>query len=159
MGSDRATWNFGLISTEYLLFALIGSLLSTLLLERTKITTYLFLFLLRLTTAGFIVLMAAQSSAVGFAVFYLIMFSWNGMANPPEGTVLNLQIPAEQRASLLSVASLLVQLGGLAGALVFGVLAGRLSIPAMWGAAAGGFGASSALYLRAGGWGAKKTES
>lgn len=137
--------------------ALLGSLASPLVLERTRISPYLLLFVLRLTTAGFIVLLALQGSATGFAVFYLAMFCWNGMVNPPEGTVLNLRIPADRRASLLSVASLLVQLGGLAGALAFGALVGPLKIPGVWFAAAAVFAASAPLYLAAHGAG-KGTE-
>ncbi|HRY81700.1 MAG TPA: MFS transporter, partial [Spirochaetia bacterium] len=151
------TWVFGAVSTGYFLAALLGSLASPLVLERTGISPYLLLFLLRLTTAGFIVLLALQGSAAGFAVFYLAMFCWNGMVNPPEGTVLNLRIPADRRASLLSVASLLVQLGGLAGALAFGALVGPLKIPGVWFAAAAVFAASAPLYLAAHGAG-KGTE-
>jgi len=149
LGSAESTWVFGAVSTGYFLAALLGSLASPLILERTRISPYLFLFFLRLATAGFIVLLALQGTAAGFSAFYLAMFCWNGMANPPEGTVLNLRIPAERRASLLSVASLLVQLGGLAGAAVFGALVGRLSIPGIWYAAAAVFAVSAPLYLAA----------
>ena len=155
LGSVESTWVFGAVSTGYFLAALLGSLASPLVLERTRISPYLLLFALRLTTAGFIVLLALQGSAAGFAVFYLAMFCWNGMVNPPEGTVLNLRIPAERRASLLSVASLLVQLGGLAGALAFGALVGLLKIPGVWFAAAAVFAASAPLYLAA--YGAEKS--
>jgi predicted MFS family arabinose efflux permease len=149
LGSSESTWVFGAVSTGYFLAALLGSLAAPLVLERTRVSPYAFLFLLRLATAGFIVLLALQDGAAGFAVFYLAMFCWNGMVNPPEGTVLNLRIPAERRASLLSVASLLVQLGGLVGALAFGALVGPLRIPGVWFAAAAVFAASAPLYLAA----------
>lgn len=149
LGSSESTWVFGVVSTGYFLAALLGSLVAPLVLERTRVSPYRFLFLLRLSTAGFIVLLARQASAVGFSAFYLAMFLWNGMANPPEGTVLNLRIPAERRASLLSVASLLVQLGGLGGAVTFGALVGRWGIPGVWYAAAGIFAVSAPLYLAA----------
>jgi MFS family permease len=149
LGSSESTWAFGLVSTGYFLAALLGSLAAPLVLERTRVSPYVLLFLLRLLTAGFIVLLALQGGAAGFAVFYLAMFCWNGMVNPPEGTVLNLRIPAERRASLLSAASLLVQLGGLAGALAFGFLVGPLKIPGVWFAAAAVFAASAPLYLAA----------
>lgn len=150
LGSTESTWVFGVISTGYFLAALVGSLLAPLILERTKLSPYRFLFLLRVMTAGFILLLALQGTPGGFAFFYLAMFSWNGMANPPEGTVLNLQIPSERRSSLLSVASLLMQMGGLVGAVVFGALVGLLSIPAIWFIAAAVLGLSAVLYLAAG---------
>ncbi len=149
LGSSESTWVFGAVSTGYFLAALLGSLAAPLVLERTRVSPYAFLFLLRLLTAGFIVLLALQGGAAGFTVFYLAMFCWNGMVNPPEGTVLNLRIPSERRASLLSVASLLVQLGGLVGALAFGALVGPLRIPGIWFAAAAVFAASAPLYLAA----------
>jgi MFS family permease len=150
LGSDESGWIFGAVSAGYFLAALVGSLAAPPLLEKTKINPYVFLFLLRIIMAGFIALMAFQTSAGGFSAVYLLMFCWNGMANPPEGTVINLQIPSERRASLLSVASLVMQLGGLAGAAVFGILAGRFAIPVLWQVAAAVFGASSVLYLFAG---------
>ena len=150
LGSAESTWVFGAVSAAYFLAALLGSLASPLVLERTRVSPYLFLFLLRLASAAFIVLLALQGTPAGFAAFYLAMFCWNGMSGPLEGTVLNLRIPAERRASLLSVASLLVQLGGLAGAVAFGAAVGFLSIPGIWFIAAAVFAASAPLYLAAG---------
>lgn len=149
LGSVESSWIFGVVSTGYFLAALLGSLAAPLALERMKMSPYLVLFLLRLLTATFIVVLAFQGSPAGFAAFYLAMFFWNGMANPPEGTVLNLRIPGERRASLLSAVSLLVQLGGLGGAAVFGALVAPLGIPGIWLVGAAVFAASAPLYLAA----------
>ncbi|MBN2875477.1 MAG: hypothetical protein JXM71_10325, partial [Spirochaetales bacterium] len=102
---------------------------------------------LRLLTAVFIAALALQQSAGGFAVLYLSMFFWNGMASPPEATALNRILPADKRASMLSAVSLTVQLGGFAGAIGFGFVVGRFGITTAWFIAAGILAASAGLFL------------
>ena len=149
LGTEDSTWLFGILSSLYFLSALLGSVAVPLVIEKTKINLWVLQLILRLLNAGFIIVLSIQSGAVGFGIFYLVMFFWNGMANIPEMTMLNREIPSEYRASILSVTSFTVQLGGACGLLLFGFVAGRASIAAAWQIAAAVFGLSAFLYLAA----------
>lgn len=142
-GSDRLN---GFLSAGYFLAALIGSLAATPLLEKTKKNPGLLLLILRLLMAAFIVALALQTSAGGFAALYLSMFFWNGMASPPEATVLNRALPSDKRASMLSAVSLAVQLGGMVGSVAFGLVVKSSGIRVAWFIAAGVLAASSFLF-------------
>lgn len=141
-GSDSLN---GFLSAGYFLAALVGSLAALPLLEKTRIGPGLALLILRLMTAAFVVVLALQSGAMGFAVLYVAMFFWNGMASPLENTVLNRALPSDKRASMLSMVSMAMQLGGLVGSVVFGLVVGAAGIPVAWFAAATVLGASAFL--------------
>jgi len=142
-GPDRLN---GFLSAGYFLAALAGSLAITPLMEKSRVGVAPLLMALRLLTAAFIVTLAVQTSPGGFAVLYLSMFFWNGMASPPEATMLNRLLPADKRASMLSAVSLAVQLGGLIGSVMFGFIAGSYGIRSAWFIAAGVLAASALLY-------------
>ncbi|MDD4089486.1 MAG: hypothetical protein PHP29_07330, partial [Tissierellia bacterium] len=55
-----------------------------------------------------------------------------GMANIPEDVILNLETPNEIRASVLSVKSFTMQIGGLSGSLLYSILIRFMSIPSIW---------------------------
>jgi len=59
------------------------------------------------------------------------------MASIPEGVILNGEIPNEVRASVLSVNSLVMQIGGLSGSFLYSILINYISIPQIWMLAAG----------------------
>lgn len=147
LGSEDKSWIFGLLSSGYFMAAVLGSAFVPILLAREKMPLPRLLALFRLLNGLFIVLLAFQGSALGFGVVYLVMFSFNGMANPPEATLFNREIPSERRASLLSLASLFMQLGGIVGALGFGFLASRSSISLTWAVAGAIFAASAGIYV------------
>jgi len=142
-GPDRLN---GFLSAGYFLAALAGSLAVTPLMEKTKIGAATLLLALRLLTAAFITALALQTSTGGFATVYLTMFFWNGMASPPEATMLNRLLPSDKRASMLSSFSLAVQLGGLIGAVAFGLVVGSYGIQAAWFIAAAVLAVSALLY-------------
>ena len=142
-GPDRLN---GFLSAGYFLAALIGSIVITPLMEKTRLGAAPILMALRLLTATFIVALSVQTSAGGFTLLYLSMFFWNGMTSPPESTMLNRLIPADKRATMLSAVSLVIQLGGLIGAVLFGLIVGSHGIQLAWLLAAGVLGASALLY-------------
>lgn len=132
-GSDSLN---GFLSAGYFLAALVGSLAILPLLERSRLKPGVALLLLRLMTAVFIVMLAIQLNALRFGVLYVTMFFWNGMASPLETTVLNRLLPSDKRASMLSMVSMAVQLGGLVGSVAFGIIVGSAGIPTAWFVAA-----------------------
>ncbi len=149
LGSDQKTWIFGIVNSGYFIASLAGVLLVGLLLSRRRIPHLFLLFLLRIAAGVLILALALQKTTLSFSVFYLTMFLFNGMANVPENTIFNVEIPEDRRSSMLSLGSLAVQLGGAAGSLAFAALVTRLMIPGVWIIAGAIFSASSLLYLRA----------
>lgn len=149
LGSDQKTWIFGIVNSGYFIASLAGVLLIGLLLSRRRIPHLFLLFLLRIAAGVLILALALQKKTLPFSVFYLTMFLFNGMANVPESTIFNVEIPEDRRSSMLSLGSLAVQLGGAAGSLAFAALVTRLMIPGVWIIAGAIFSASSLLYLRA----------
>jgi predicted MFS family arabinose efflux permease len=94
-----------------------------------------------------LILLALQSTVLGFAAFFMIFLLINGMSNSPHSTVFNSQVPGERRSTLMSFESFVVQIGVLAGSLTFGYIAEVLSIPTAWTIAGCILLASSAAYL------------
>lgn len=150
LGSDTQTWIFGIINSGYFAASLIGVLLVGIILSKRKISHLYSLFILRLVMAAFIFLLAVQTATVSFAFVYLTMFLFNGMANVPEGTVFNAEIPEAKRSSMLSLASLALQLGGAAGSLLFAALVTKIFIPGIWMMAGGILAVSAFFFLAAG---------
>lgn len=54
------------------------------------------------------------------------------MATIPEGVILNSETPNEIRASVLSVKSFTMQIGGLSGSFLYSILIKFISIPSIW---------------------------
>jgi MFS family permease len=150
LGSDAETWIFGLVNAGYFLASLLGVFLANRLLARRRMSYFTFLFAIRLAISAAIVVLSFQTGVVSFTVVYLVMFLMNGMGGVPENSAFNCELPDDRRSSLLSVASLAAQLGGIMASLTFSALVDRLGIPAIWGIAGVLFGLSSFVYLLAG---------
>ena len=83
---------------------------------------------------------------VAVAILYVGIYMLAGISGPLGNDILHLRVTAEQRATLLSVRSLIQQLGGLAGSLVIPALA-AVSFGLGWLAAGGLVLAGAALLL------------
>jgi predicted MFS family arabinose efflux permease len=71
----------------------------------------------------------------------------NGLSSSPSSYILNEQIEEHNRSTLLSLESLCVQIGGLIGVLMMGIIAQKISIPIAWVVGAAVLCISSMLYL------------
>jgi MFS family permease len=94
-----------------------------------------------------IVLLAVQTRFLAAALFLWLLYSGNGLLQSPQAALLNERIPAERRATLLSVSSLFFTLGGALGNLALGYIANTYSIRSAWLTAAGPLAAALAIYL------------
>jgi len=147
LGSDSQTWIFGLLSTGYFLAGSLGYILITPICRLFKDNYPKVLFGTRLLMGTFFFLLALQGSLAGFAVFYLTLFVFNGMSNPPHAAVFNAQIPEAKRSTLMSFESFFLQIGGLLGSLVMGYIANTVSIPIAWFVGSGILSVSSLVYF------------
>jgi hypothetical protein len=134
-GSRGNSLFFGVVMGGNFLLGMAGNLLATplsrLLGKRYGLVCALFQGLWGLS----IVLLAQQNSPVPAVLFFWLAYMNMGGANSPHSTLLNREIPAEQRSIMLSIASLTGYVGGALGSVVLGYVAEHLSISAAWLAA------------------------
>jgi MFS family permease len=83
---------------------------------------------------------------VAAATAYSGMFFGLGVTNPMRSELVHQRVSATERATVLSVASLLLQFGGTVGAAVLGPLAQVWSVPPAWWIAAAVLAVSALLY-------------
>lgn len=120
----------GVVAFMYFVSAMIGNLISSKIISKhNPKKTYLFL---RSILVGVVIITALQTNIILFIVFYTLIYLIFGMANIPESVILNGEIPNESRASVLSLNSLIAQLGMLLGSFVNGILINYITIPDLW---------------------------
>jgi DHA1 family quinolone resistance protein-like MFS transporter len=149
IGESSDTAIFGIMNGGYFLAAMLGSLAAGAFLSARRLSALSLVGGLRILAGIAILALSAQPSVPGFAFFFLAIMGLNGMAGVPEGTALNAILPEGKRASFLSLASLAMQLGGIAASLAFGLARRFAPIGAIWAVAGCLFLGSSALYFRA----------
>jgi predicted MFS family arabinose efflux permease len=79
-----------------------------------------------------LILLAMQGGLLGFSAVYLLVYFIAGIEDSPFSTIFNNQVPSEARSTLISFRSLVLQLGGVAGALIIGYVADVASISVAW---------------------------
>lgn len=120
----------GVVAFMYFVSAMIGNLISSKIISKhNPKKTYLFL---RSILVGVVIITALQTNIILFIVFYTLIYLIFGMANIQESVILNGEIPNESRASVLSLNSLIAQLGMLLGSFVNGILINYITIPDLW---------------------------
>jgi len=147
LGSDSQTWIFGLINSGYFLASLVGLGIINLLLRLHTVSKNLILVVSRMIIGILIIVLALQKNILSFTGIYLFLFMINGMMNIPESTMINSLLPDDKRSSLLSFSSLMLQLGGIIGSVLFSRLVTMLQISGVWIIAGLVFGISGLLYV------------
>ncbi len=142
----------GLLGAGYFAAAALGAALSNGAFRMAKGRYWLLLGASRyFMGAAFLALVAARGLGP-FAVLYFVTFSLNGVAGAPESALYNGELKPANRATMLSLSSLVLQLGGLAGSVALGLIARGRSIGAAWTLASIMLCSSSILYLSLLGW-------
>ena len=96
-----------------------------------------------------LLLFLALSDRVSFAVIFLwLLYLTLGLTNSPQNTLLNNEIPSEQRSAMLSINSIVGYAGSILGAAGLSFVAERANIPTAWILAAALVFVSVAFYLR-----------
>jgi MFS family permease len=132
---DNLMMFLGVMSFLYFAASMAGSIFSSKIMTKTNIKKmYL---ILRIILFISLILMALQTNVISFAFFYSFIYFIFGMANIPEGVIINAEILSEFRASILSVNSLMLQFGVLTGSLVNSIIIKYAPIPILWMIAAG----------------------
>jgi DHA1 family quinolone resistance protein-like MFS transporter len=122
----------GIMSFLYFAAATLGSISANKIISKFKLNSKKMYLSLRLLLAVSLILTAMQTNLPVFIILYSSIYLFLGMAGIPEGVVLNNEIPNEVRASVLSVSSLSLQIGGLTGSVLYSILINYISIPSIW---------------------------
>lgn len=130
--SDDMMGLLGVMAFLYLAAATLGSIASNRVIKKSRFNTKKMYLALRLLLSFVLMLTALQNSVPFFIFFYSGIYLMFGMANVPEGAILNGEIPSDVRASVLSVYSFIFQVGGLLGSLVYSILINFVTIPEIW---------------------------
>ncbi len=125
-------WTLGLLSFGCFLFASIGNILiKRLFLNRQK-HLHIGYIVSRLLLFTVMIIFSFQRSAAGFGITFCLIYFMFGSANTAESTILNIEIPGEKRASLLSISSFVFQAGGLIAPLFTGIAASKAGVRTVW---------------------------
>lgn len=122
----------GLMAFLYLGAAMAGSILSNKTIKKYKFNLRKMYLVMRGLLSLLLIITALQTNIPMFIAFYSSIYFMFGMANIPEDVILNLETPNEIRASVLSVKSFTMQIGGLSGSLLYTILIRFMSIPSIW---------------------------
>jgi predicted MFS family arabinose efflux permease len=79
-----------------------------------------------------LIALASQVQALPATLVFWLVYLNMAVVNSPHATLLNREIPAQQRSAMLSIESFVAYLGSIIGSTVLGYVAERLSIPAAW---------------------------
>lgn len=130
MPDNSAMFLLGVIAFMYFAAAMAGNIISGKLFSKHNPKKIYLMF--RSILAGVVIITALQTNMILFIVFYTLIYLIFGMANIPESVILNGEIPNESRASVLSLNSLIAQIGALLGSFVNSIVINYMTISSLW---------------------------
>jgi predicted MFS family arabinose efflux permease len=129
-------------------FGMLGNMLATPLTRRLNKRYALVSAIFQGIWGGAIILLALQSNVLPAAATFWLAYVSMGVINSPHSTLLNQEIPSEQRSAMLSIASLTTYIGVMLGGLVLGYVAKNASINQAWAIAGVVLVVSLSLYWK-----------
>lgn len=143
---QNSTWLLGFITFLGFLAVVIGNTIAQKFLDRYSNNWWHIYNVFRMIFAGCILVFAFQKSDIGFVIGYSVMYLLLGASNVAENTLINKLIPNHMRASVLSLNSLILQIGGLGASVFSSILIEKLKFAGIW-IAAGGFLGLYAIFV------------
>ena len=132
LNNDSLTWLFGVLSFLYFAASMAGAMLSGRLLGKIHMSAVIAYVAMRLVFIAAIAVMSLQSSVPKFMLMYTATYLCLGLTNIPESIILNSEVPSQSRASMLSLGSMILQIGCLTASCTCALIAGYVSIPHIW---------------------------
>ncbi|HEX2947003.1 MAG TPA: MFS transporter [Clostridia bacterium] len=126
------TWLFGIVTFIGFFSVTAGNILSRKLLIKLKNSWWIIFGISRVILAAVILIFAVISGAAGFIIFYACMYLMLGTSGVPESSIVNKYTPSDMRASMLSLNSLVSQVGGLFSSLFSSFMVIRLGFSGIW---------------------------
>lgn len=93
------------------------------------------------------IVLALQGSLIGFVVAFLLFSVVLGLSDTPAVSILHAHTPDNRRSTILSVQSLLKQLGAMVGLLILGWIGETEGVGIAWITGAGGLAAAAVLAI------------
>lgn len=131
-GFAPPAWLFGVVSFAGFGSVMLGSKLAAKLLGRAPRAGLALLFMLKALLGASLLALSAAQGAGAFAGVYALGYLLLGGAGVVESTLLNREAPSGQRASILSLFSFTLQIGGLAASLTGYLLSAGGGYRALW---------------------------
>jgi MFS transporter, DHA1 family, quinolone resistance protein len=126
------SYYFGIIMGGNFLVGMVGNMLATwfskILNKRYAIVAGIF----QAIWGIMLIFLAIQVSPFPATILFWLTYMSMGVTGSPHQTLLNAEIPSEQRSSMLSISSLFSYLGSVGGSIMLGLVADKLSIPIAW---------------------------
>lgn len=130
--NDSLIWLLGIMSSIYYSSAIGGNLFAKKCLDKICIDVQTFYVISRIALGASLLCMALQKNIWMFLLFYSLVYLSLGICNIPEGAILHSRISPENRASFLSLVSLIAHVGSLSSSAMSSVLIRRSSISGIW---------------------------
>jgi DHA1 family quinolone resistance protein-like MFS transporter len=146
-GGEGNSLFFGLVLGGSFLVGMAGNLLATPASRWLKKRYGLVCAIVQGTWGIAIILLAMQTTPPSAVLFFWLAYLNMGVINSPQQTLLNREIPAQQRSSMLSIASLAGYVGAMIGGVGLGYVAEHASIGAAWIVGGTVLVVSSGLYV------------
>ena len=129
---ETAKWVFGMVSFGGFSFVMLGSWLSGRLLRRSKHAGVGLLLLLKAPLGIGLIVFSFANSQFAIIGVYLALYLLIGGSGVVENTLLNQLAPASHRASILSLFSLVLQIGGVIASAGGFLISKYSAYPNMW---------------------------
>jgi DHA1 family quinolone resistance protein-like MFS transporter len=131
-GSEGKSLFFGIIMGGNFLVGMLGNLLATPVSRHLKKRFGLVCAAFQGAWGIAIILLSMQVYPVPAALFFWLAYLNMGILDSPHNTLLNREIPSEQRSSMLSISSLSGYIGAMIGSVGLGYIAEHASINTAW---------------------------
>jgi MFS family permease len=132
-----STWVLGFITFIGFFAVIFGNTIAQKILDSLNIKWWNVYNICRIIFAGCILVFAFQKNAAGFIAWYACVYLMLGAGNVAENTLINKFTPNHMRASMLSLNSLIVQIGSLCASVFSSIMILRLQFTGVWIVAGG----------------------
>ncbi len=132
LNNDSLSWTLGFLSFGCFLFASVGNIIIKKIFMSRQSIWHIGYTVTRLALYAALVVFSFMQSAVSFAAMFYIVYFLFGASNMAESTMLNIEIPAEKRASLLSFVSFVFQAGGIVAPVTAALASTQPGIRTLW---------------------------
>ena len=147
-GSEGNSFVFGVIMGGNFIVGMLGNLMATWLSKLFKRRYGLLSAAIQALRGIFLLLLAIQASTIPAILFFWLTYLNMGILASPVNTLMNNEIPADRRSSMLSIISLTAYVGSFVGSVGLGFIAEQTSIGLAWAIGGVVLSLSAFLFLR-----------
>lgn len=126
-----SSWILGFIVSLSFACTVIGNIIANYIMKKSSDRWKIFIFL-RFIMSMTIVIFALQVSAIGFVGLYALVYLLFATGNVVESVIINTSIPSSMRASIISLISLILQIGSLCASIFSSIMIYKLGITGLW---------------------------